>query len=371
MTLRAAEPAGRPWERGRTGRRCGKRRSWSRRPWVFLQLGEHPEIGLARIDRVQDDPFQPGQVPDGGQLLVLGDGVAQAHVTVQDLEVTLGIKGNARKVAVHGFVADAAHLLDKVLLVGSHVDPHHPGRKSGELCPQGQSGQGPARARGRDDGQGFLGAAWKLFQVVGQFLHGTDVAEGPQGRGSALGHRKGLFTLAGQIFDHPVHERNPVLVLLRGDPDDLGPHHPVQKDVAGQGRRVLGVVGAQHQPGGQAQPGGGRGCGPGVVGLGPAAGDDQVAAIIPCFGQEELQLADLVARNLGAGQIVPLDMDFRSQPVPQTPQPLERGGGVGQGDAVGVGNPVHLVIPPVEGTARISQPCSTVKKGRRFTRIRP
>src|SRR5690625_338589 len=81
----------------------------------------------------------------------------------------------------------------------------------------------------------------------------------------------------------------------------------------------------------QSEPGTEQGRGPAVIGLHPAAGDEGIGAIGHGRGQDELQLAHLVAGLGTAGEVVPLDPDAGStQALGEPLQQLERGRPLGQ-----------------------------------------
>jgi hypothetical protein len=65
----------------------------------------------------------------------------------------------------------------------------------------------------------------------------------------------------------------------------------------------------------QAQAGTGEGCGPTVVTLQPAAGYQGVITVVLSVGGDELQLANLVAAEGAAGEIIAFD----PQPVAAPP----------------------------------------------------
>jgi len=109
-----------------------------------------------------------------------------------------------------------------------------------------------------------------------------------------------------------LHQRIALAVRLGGDPLHGGAHHAVQQDVALQRRRARRVRRAQQQMAPQADAGRGHGGGPGVVALLAAAGDDPVAAAVHGLGQQELQLAHLVAGQRGAGEVVLLAQDLHA-----------------------------------------------------------
>ena len=72
--------------------------------------------------------------------------------------------------------------------------------------------------------------------------------------------------------------------------------------------------------------------------VGPMSGANELAsALILGLGEQELELAHLVAGELGAGEVVALDQHLHAQRGAGARQRLERGAGAGQGDLARVG----------------------------------
>src|SRR5262249_9420740 len=100
------------------------------------------------------------------------------------------------------------------------------------------------------------------------------------------------------------------------------------------------------------QLGGGDGGGAAMVRLLAAAGDHRVGALRARFGEQELELADLVARQRRAGEVVTLHQQLDAELLRQTRHRLARRGRARSGDAVGV--PDHEAL--TKGLARASSP---------------
>ena len=71
-----------------------------------------------------------------------------------------------------------------------------------------------------------------------------------------------------------------------------------------------------------------------MVGLFTAAGDHSVGAVCERVGEQELELADLVARQLRAGQIVALDQHLHAECIAGARQSFQRRGGACELDSI-------------------------------------
>jgi hypothetical protein len=76
-----------------------------------------------------------------------------------------------------------------------------------------------------------------------------------------------------------------------------------------------------------------------------AAGDQRVRAALERLGHQEAELAHLVAREVGARQVVALDPELEAEVAPEALQALERGGQARQRQMDG-GQEVHAAREP-------------------------
>ena len=161
---------------------------------------------------------------------------------------------------------------------------------------------------------------------VGDLLHAVDVAQGADGVGAAAGD---LIVGPAQFPAHPVHLGVDIVIAVGIHEAHVGVHEILQQLIA------LPVGDAplfQDQDGGHAQLFGACRRQHGVVGLGAAGGEHHLRPLALGVGQQELQLAHLVAAQADAGQVVPLDIHVGAQDAADVLQLLDGGGQNGQRD---------------------------------------
>ena len=209
---------------------------------------------------------------------------------------------------------------DHVEGVAVHHDAHGLSAGKEQLGTKGHAGVGAAAALGADD-------VVEVDAGLGDLLHAADITQGADGVGAAAGD---LVVGPAQLFAHPVHLGVDVIIAVGVHKAHVGVHQVLQQLVA------LPVGDAplfQDQDGGHAQLLGAGGGEHGVVGLGAAGGKDDLSPLVLGVGQQELQLADLVAAQTDAGQVVALDPHVGAQDAADVVQTVHGGGQQAQGDA--------------------------------------
>ena len=187
--------------------------------------------------------------------------------------------------------------------------------------------------------------------LVGQFGRGRDVAQRAHGVGAAGGDRIGRFAGALQALGQSLHGRGAVgagVVQV-----DARAEQAVELDVATQ--FVVGAApghhAGQHQFAGETQLRRGGGGLAHVVRLHAAGGDHRVGATGQGFGQQEFQLARLVAAEAEPRAVVALDQEARaSKRFGQARQGLQRRRQVGE-------TPARNGVQGGEGRRQDGQPC--------------
>ena len=168
-----------------------------------------------------------------------------------------------------------------------------------------------------------------LGQLGGHLLYAVDIAHSAQGCGPAHGYGIAFVALGRQLPTEAVHLPVDVLIVVGIHQAHLGAVDVIQHQVAPMGRNAPLF---QQQDGLHPQPGGTGGGEHGVVGLGAAGGEHRVAALRAGLGKQILQLADLVAPQGYAAQVVPLDPDVPAVLGADTLQFIKRSGVDAQGD---------------------------------------
>ena len=214
--------------------------------------------------------------------------------------------------AVHVYGAGLAHQpggffhqfgYDLLKGVGIHAQTCGLGLREKQGGTQHQTGGGAAGAGGgghmADLDSGLLG-------LLRQFPDALGVADGAQCRGAAHGDDIALVSLVGQHLAALTHFGIDVLVTVGVHEFHLGTEDVVQHQVAFVVRDApfFQDQGALH-----AQASGAGGGEHGMVGLGAAGGEHGVAALLLGVRQQVFQLADLVAAQGHAAQVIPLDPD--------------------------------------------------------------
>lgn len=195
----------------------------------------------------------------------------------------------------------------RTLQPGDLVVEELPALEHGESqCPprraKGQTGEGPAGAHRAAD------QVVRLGDLQGEFRAALDA----QGIGSALGEQ--VEVPVGQRFG-PVGRAVEIAEL----------HAPRAREGERAVERQMLLAPDQADRGEAEDPAGG-GRGPDVVGVAPAERDQRVVPLRPGFGEVVLELAPLVARQLGMDQVVA----FEEQLDPAEPFVVDLGDGGGQ-----------------------------------------
>jgi hypothetical protein len=169
-------------------------------------------------------------------------------------------------------------------------------------------------------------------KIGGQLFTGSDIAPGAKSVAATGGNRQRLAPKTGIVI-LPVGEqlRKLVGVALFGIAVDAGTRQLVQQVVA---FAAGGLFPAQQKVYRQATLGTGEGGGAAVVALQTAAGNQGVVTLGKRVGDDKLELANLVATEQTAAQVVPLDPEsLAAAPALTGPsQVLQRGGPAGQFD---------------------------------------
>ena len=178
--------------------------------------------------------------------------------------------------------------------------------------------------------------------LLGLLRHLSDafgIADGTQGGGAAHGDDVALAAVGGQNLTALAHLGVDVLVAVGVHEFHLGTEDVVQHQVAFVVRDApfFQDQGALH-----AQASGAGGGEHGMVGLGAAGGEHGVAALLLGVRQQVFQLADLVAAQGHAAQVIPLDPDVLIVDAADVFQPV-KGRGVHAQFDVGKGVPVAHV----------------------------
>ena len=220
--------------------------------------------------------------------------------------------------------------------VGIHAQTCGLGLREKQGGTQHQTGGGAAGAGGgghvADLNAGLLGLLRHLSDAFG-------IADGTQGGGAAHGDDVALAAVGGQNLTALAHLGVDVLVAVGVHEFHLGTEDVVQHQVAFVVRNApfFQDQGALH-----AQVSGAGGGEHGMVGLGTAGGEHGVAALLLGVRQQVFQLADLVAAQSDAAQVIPLDPDALIVDAADVFQPV-KGRGVHAQFDVGKGVPVAHV----------------------------
>ena len=177
----------------------------------------------------------------------------------------------------------------------------------------------------------------------GELPDAAGIAQGAQSRGAAHRDVAALVARLLQRRSDPVHLGVDVVIGVGVQQTHLRAEDVVQHQVAPVLRDAPPL---QQQDALHPQPcsaGGGEGR---VVGLGAAGGEHRVAPLVQSLRQQEFQLADLVAPQGHAAQVVPLDPDAAAVLLAQFIQPVERRGIDAQRDSGQILNALHA-MPPV------------------------
>ena len=159
--------------------------------------------------------------------------------------------------------------------------------------------------------------------LLRKFPDAVHIAQSTQRIGAAAGNEIGFVAVLCQFFGNDVHFGIDIVVAVGVHETDIGTIDVIQDQIA----LVIGNTpllqneNALHTKARRA--GGGQ---HGVVGLGSACGEDRVAALSLCLGQQILQLSDLVAAESNTAQVIPLDPDIFAVLGADVLQPVERGG---------------------------------------------
>ena len=145
-----------------------------------------------------------------------------------------------------------------------------------------------------------------LLGLLRQFPDTLGIADGAQCRGAAHGDDIALVSLVGQHLAALTHLGVDVLIAVGVHKFHLRAENIVQHQIA---LAVRDTPLFQDQDTAHPQPGGAGGGEHGVVGLSPAGGEHGVAALLLGVRQQIFQLADLVAAQSDAAQVIPLDPD--------------------------------------------------------------
>ena len=204
--------------------------------------------------------------------------------------------------------------------VGIHAQTCGLGLREKQGGTQHQTGGGAAGASGgghmADLDSGLLG-------LLRQFPDALGVADGAQCRGAAHGDDIALVSLAGQHLAALTHLGVDVLIAVGVHKFHLRAENIVQHQIA---LAVRDTPLFQDQDTAQPQTGGAGGGEHGMIGLGPAGGEHGVAALLLGVRQQIFQLADLVAAQGHAAQVIPLDPDVLVVDPADILQPVERRG---------------------------------------------
>ena len=216
-------------------------------------------------------------------------------------ETAVHIRGGAPADEAGGFLYQLGH--DVLKGIGIHAQTCGLGLREKQGGTQHQTGGGAAGASGgghmADLDSGLLG-------LLRQFPDALGVADGAQCRGAAHGDDVALAAVGGQNLTALAHLGVDVLVAVGVHEFHLGTEDVVQYQVAFVVRDApfFQDQGALH-----AQASGAGGGEHGMIGLGPAGGEHGVAALLLGVRQQIFQLADLVAAQGHAAQVIPLDPD--------------------------------------------------------------
>ena len=271
-------------------------------PVEVALLHQHQEFGpsLAGVNGVQQDPLLSGQFLDVGGVLGVGDGVAGTHM-VDHPETAVHVCGDGLAHQPGGFFHQFGY--DLLKGVGIHAQTCGLGLREKQGGTQHQTGGGAAGAGGgghmADLDSGLLG-------LLRQFPDALGVADGAQCRGAAHGDDIALVSLVGQHLAALTHLGVDVLIAVGVHKFHLRAENIVQHQIA---LAVRDTPLFQDQDTAQPQTGGAGGGEHGMIGLGPAGGEHGVAALLLGVRQQIFQLADLVAAQSDAAQVIPLDPD--------------------------------------------------------------
>ena len=231
-----------------------------------------------------------------------------------------------------GAAGVARHIGPHALRLGVDVDAHHrgPGQAGGGRHGQARLG-GAAAGAEHDGGRGeALGGA-----LLRDLQPGGGIADRAERAGDAVGHQEGPASVLAQ----PVHQGGDGAVAVAGPGHVVqhGAEQAVQQGIAGGG--IGGPRG--HHPAvvhgemaGEPKLGGGGGHLALAVGLHDTAGDQRVRPLPHRLVQHEVELAQLVAAQATAAQVLPLHPQARAAEMGGKPgQGLQRRGKVGQAQA--------------------------------------
>ena len=220
---------------------------------------------------------------------------------VDHAEAAVHIRGGAPADEAGGFLYQLGH--DVLKGIGVHAQAGGLGVRQEQRGTQHQAGGGAAGAGGgghvADLNAGRLGLLRHLSDAFG-------IADGTQGGGAAHGDDVALAAVGGQNLTALAHLGVDVLVTVGVHEFHLGTEDVVQYQVAFV---VRDAPLFQDQDTAQPQTGGAGGGEHGMIGLGPAGGEHGVAALLLGVRQQIFQLADLVAAQSDAAQVIPLDPD--------------------------------------------------------------
>ena len=187
--------------------------------------------------------------------------------------------------------------------VGIHTQTCGLGLREKQRGAQHQAGGGAA---GTGGGGHVADLDAGLFGLLRDLSDAPGVADGTQSGGAAHGDDIALVPLVGQHLAALTHLGVDVLVAVCVHKFHLRAENIVQHQVA------LVVCDAplfQDQGAAHTKAGGAGGGEHGMVGLGAASGEHGVTALLLRVRQQMFQLADLIAAQSDAAQVIPLDPD--------------------------------------------------------------
>ena len=293
---------------------------------------QHQELGpcLAGVDGIQQDALLPSQFFNIGGVLSVGDGVACAHM-VDHAEAAVHVGGNGLADEGGGFFYQLRHNVLKG--IGVHAQTGGLGLRQEQGSAQHQTGGGAAGTGGRGH---MADLDSGLFCLLCHFPDALGVAHSAQRGGAADRDDVALVSLGSQHLAALTHLRVDVLIAVGVHEFHLRVENVVQNQVA---LVIRDAPLFQDQGAAHPQTGGAGGGEHGVVGLSAAGGEHGVAALLLSVCQQVFQLADLVAAQRDATQVVPLDPDVLVVDPADILQPVERRGIYAQFD-FGKGVPV-------------------------------
>ena len=113
---------------------------------------------------------------------------------------------------------------------------------------------------------------------------------------------------------------------------DARPHHAVEQEVPHEAWVLRGLPHAENEVRVEPQLSGGHGSAPRVVRLDASDGGHAVVSPGQGLGQEELELPDLVPREVEGGEVVPLHEETQPQLLVEDVEAVDRGGEAAQLD---------------------------------------